>query len=126
MLMLAFYNVAVAVPHFVAMEVRGIDTPSLFRLFAELRYGALIAVGRMEMVVHVAMEVFRSVEPWTDADENTSVEPFRTVIAGRSAGVRRNVIVTVRTVRCDSDLDADLSGRDRGGERESRPQDHWQ
>ena len=122
MLMLAFYNAAVAVPHFVAMEVRGIDTPSLFRLFAELRYGALIAVGRMEMVVHVAMEVFRSVEPWTDADENTSVEPFRTVVAGRSAGVRRNVVEAIRTVGCDSDLDTDLSGGLRGGECKSRPQ----
>jgi hypothetical protein len=121
-LVLAFYNVAVAISHFVAMEVCGIDTPSFFRLIANVRHGSFIAVFRMEVVIHVPMEVFGSVEPGAGADKDASVEPFRTVVAGRSTGIWRNVIVTVRAVRRDSDLDADLSGGYRGGERKSHPQ----
>ena len=63
------------------------------------------------MVVDMASKLRRSVEPWASANENATNEPFRTVITGRSTGVRRDVIVTVRTIGGHSDLDADLSAR---------------
>jgi len=119
---LLLYNVPVPVPHFVALEVRGIDTLSFFRLLADFRHGSFITVVRMVAVVYVAMKVVWPVKPWAYADENASVKPFRAVIASRGTGVRGNVIVTVRAIGGHSHLDADLSGGCRGSGRYANPE----
>jgi hypothetical protein len=100
---------AASVTHFVAFEVGGIDTLGRFRFLADFRHGSLIAVLRMETIIHVAPEVGRAVKPWADANEDAVVKPFRTVVAGGSTGVGSNVIVTVRTFGGYSDVDGNLS-----------------
>jgi hypothetical protein len=118
---LLLHDVTVSVVHFVPMEVRGIDPLCVLRFVADVGRGAFIAVCRMEMGIYVTMKVLRSVEPRANADEDASIEPFRTVVAGRSTGIRSNVIVTIRTIGGYSHLDADLSVRFGGGGRNSNP-----
>jgi hypothetical protein len=73
--------------------------------------GSLVAVLRIKVIIHMAMEVGLTVEPPTSADEYPAVEPLRTVVAVGGALVRRNVIVTIGAGGFDADLDSDLSVR---------------
>jgi hypothetical protein len=50
-----------------------------------------------------------AVKPWTRAEEDTTHEPFRGVVAIRSAGVRGIVIVSVGAFGFGSYVDDDLS-----------------
>jgi hypothetical protein len=63
----------------------------------------------MITVIHLTAEVIAAMEPRTGADEDATVKPFRTVVAGRSTAIRRGVIVPIRTFGGDSDVNADLS-----------------
>ena len=81
--------VAATIAHFIAVEVLDVA----WRMFgcrplAVPRHRTMIAVVRVEVVVDVAVEVCRTMEPWARADEDAAVEPPRPVIAVRSAGVR--------------------------------------
>src|SRR5580693_9139267 len=98
---------AASVPHFVPFEMRGIDTSCRFRPLTHLGHGALIAVIRMETVIDVAVEMFVAMKPRANADEDAVVQPFRSVITGRSTGIRSDVIVAVRTLGSYADVDAD-------------------
>src|ERR1700728_1827101 len=84
-----------------------IDTPRGLRLLTPARQWAVIAVIRVEAVVHVAVETFRPVKPRTSAHENASGKPFWPVVTGRSAIVGSDVVVTIGTLGCYSDVDAD-------------------
>lgn len=104
------------ITHFIPFEmgnlvemIRGIG------LLAALRHRPFIAVIGMETVVYVTVEAVGPVKPWTSADEYAAGEPFGAVIAVRGAGVGRDVIVAVGTIRSHADFDADLSRPDRGG-----------
>jgi hypothetical protein len=70
---------------------------------------ASIAVFRVIIVIYVATEVIAAMKPWTGTDEDTTGKPFRTVVAGGSAAIRRGVIVSVRTFGGDSNVNADPS-----------------
>jgi hypothetical protein len=70
---------------------------------------AAIAVVWIEGVVYVALEVIGAMKPRANADENAAIEPFRAVIAVGNAVIGGVVIVTIGTIRGDSDFDHDLS-----------------
>src|ERR1700722_2394606 len=55
------------------------------------------------------MELIRAMKPWASANEAVPIEPFRTVVAGGGTVVGSGVIVTIRTFRGYSNLDANLS-----------------
>ena len=74
----------------------------------------------METVIHVATEVGRAVKPWASPNEDTAREPFWTVVARRSAAIRRSVVVSVGTCRLYSHTDGNLSRRFRSGDREAK------
>jgi len=109
--------VATTVAHFVALEVGSIDMPCGIRFLATLRQWTLVAVFRMEMVIHVTPEFGGTMKPRADTDEDPATKPFRTVVSNGSAVVRRNVIVTVRAVRRRSNFDRNLSLRFGSGSR---------
>jgi hypothetical protein len=72
---------------------------------------AFIAVVRMQTVIYMTTEGVGPMKPWANANENAVIEAFRAVVTGGSAGIRRDVIVTVRTIGGYSDSDANLSIR---------------
>jgi hypothetical protein len=102
--------VAASIPHFVSFEVGNlIERPSRFGFVATVRLGAVITVLRMETVVYVALEVGSTMKPGANTNEDATCKPFRAVVAVGGAVVRRDIIVTIGTVRRDSDVDAYLS-----------------
>lgn len=116
---------APAVALLVALEMLHVPCRvSVVRVLAAARQMALVPVMRIEVVVHMAVEVPRPVEPWSRADKHAAIEPFRPVIAVWSAVVGRVIEVPVRAHRGrpDVDADADLSGC--FGGREGRHQQH--
>jgi hypothetical protein len=64
---------------------------------------------RVEPIVYVSFEFGWAVEPWAGANEDARVKPLRTVVTGRSARIRSDVIVSIRTFGRYSDVDVDLS-----------------
>jgi hypothetical protein len=107
-LSLSLDYVAASVTHFIAFEVfDSIDRVG--RSLASGRQRPPVSVLRMKASVHVTAKVFRSVKPWTDANENAAGEPLRAVVAIGSAIIRRYIIVAVRALWRSSDLDAYLS-----------------
>ena len=101
---------AAPIPHFIPFEmghVLGMRCGLVF--VATLWRRAFIAVFRVIIVIYVAAEVIAAMKPRTGTDENTTGKPFRTVVAGGRAAIRRGVIVPVRTFRGDSNVNADPS-----------------
>jgi len=80
----------------------------LCRTLAARRHPTVIALAVIEMMIDVPVEMLRPMEPRTGADEDTTREPFRAVIAVRSAIVRRNLVIPVRANRRYSDGDRNL------------------
>jgi hypothetical protein len=103
----AFYFMAAAVAHFIAVKVPGIDMP--VRSLAGPRHRSLVAVIGMEMVIDVSVEVLVSMKPRPDTDEYSVVKPFRSIVPIGGAGVRRNVVIAVRAKGCYPDPNAHLS-----------------
>jgi len=101
----AFGYVAPSIARFVSLEVRTIVSLRRLGLFATFWRGPVIAVLRMETVIHVALEVVGAMKPRANANENVPVKPLRTVVAGGSAAVRSRVIVTIGTIGCYFDTD---------------------
>ena len=103
---------AASIAHFVSFEVGDlIDVLIRIGFLTTGWPGAVIAVLGMETVIYMAAKTFRAMEPRTDANENATREPLRAIVAVGGAVVWRNVIVTVGTIRRNSDIDADLSLR---------------
>ena len=100
---------AASIPHFVAFEVRGVDPLSRLRLLASLRHRAFIAMIWMEMVIYVSSKFGRAMKPWARSDEHAIGKPFWTIITSRCAGIRRDVIVPIWTIRGYTDVHANLS-----------------
>jgi hypothetical protein len=48
-------------------------------------------------------------KPRASADESVPIKPLRAVVAGGSAAIRSDIIVTIGTVRGYADFDGDLS-----------------
>src|ERR1700678_1485633 len=109
---LVFDGVAPACAHFISFEV-GHFFGGLFgfAFIANFWRWTLVTVLRIETVIYVAREMFLTVEPGAHADEHATAKPFRAVIAVGCASVGSIVIVAVRAVGCDSDIDGNLSFR---------------
>jgi len=110
---------AASIPHFVAFEVRAIDTFCRLGFLASGWHRALIAMRRMEMVIYVALELSCAMKPGAGANESVSAEPLWAVIAGRSTVIGGSVIVAIRAFRGYANVDADLGLYSGGANREA-------
>jgi hypothetical protein len=63
----------------------------------------------IETVIHMAAKVFIAVKPRASTDEDTAGEPFRTVVAVGSTGVRSEVVVAVWACGFGTEVDVNLS-----------------
>jgi len=102
-------DVTASIPHFIRLEVCDL-IEMIFRRgsLPTSRHRAVIAMIRMETIIHMAVEALGAVKPWTSANEDATCKPLRAVVTVWCAGVRRDVVIAVRTYRCDSNVDAHL------------------
>jgi hypothetical protein len=119
-LSLALSGVTATVAHFVAVEVSGRMLMACLGPVARMRHSTVIAVAGVEVVIDMTVEVCGAVEPWTCTEEDAAGKPLRTIVAIGSAAIGSGVVVAVRAVRGDADVDADLSLSFRGGCKESK------
>jgi hypothetical protein len=104
------YHVAAPIARFICLKVGNlIKVPIGIGSVARVRSWPMVSVLGMEMVIHMTMEAFRSVEPWPGADENSAGKPFRAIVAIGGTCVWWNIVVSIRTRRRDTDVDAHLS-----------------
>jgi len=85
-------------------------------VIATVRYRTSITTVDIEMVIYMAAKVIRAVKPRTGTDEDSAGEPFRTVVAVGSTGVRSEVVIAVRACGFRTKVDVNLGlcfGRDR-------------
>ncbi len=109
-LALAPAYVAMPIANFISFEVINfVETFCGLGFLATCRPWAVIAMFGMKAVIHVAAEVFRAMKPRASADEDAARKPLRPVVAIRGTVIRRSVIVSVRTLGSDADLDTNLS-----------------
>jgi hypothetical protein len=71
----------------------------------------------MKVVVYVTHKVVATMKPGPGPNEYSGIKPLRPVIAIRSAGIWRDVIVPIRTVWRHSNVDTNLSVRRRRSRR---------
>src|SRR3984885_6406736 len=118
---LAFANgMAVTITHFIGFEVFNlIEMVVRIGSLTTGRPGAGVAVLRMEVIVYVAAEAFRTMEPRARADEDAAGKPLRAVVAVGGALVGRCIIIAIGTYRRNSDIDCYLSLRFRCAYRET-------
>jgi hypothetical protein len=115
-------DVPTTIADFISLKVSNlIDRLRRLGSVANPRHWTFIAVVRMKMVVHVALERVRTMKPRASTDEDTTRKPFWAVVAVRSTAIRSGVIVTVRAVRGDTNVDGDLSLYLRSGRRKEQP-----
>jgi hypothetical protein len=105
-------HVAAPISHFISLEVGNLVHVFIrFGFVAAVRCRTRVAAMRIEVVVDVAVEVGRAVKPRAGANEYTACKPFRAVIAVWRAIVRGVIVVAVRAIGGDSDVNGDLSVR---------------
>ena len=98
----------------VAVEVVGfIAVKAVEGLLAAPGEGAVVAVMGVVAVVHVAEEAGTAVVPGTRSDEETAVEPVRSVVAVGSAVV--GGVIEVAVGADGGGTEADTDGNLRGG-----------
>jgi hypothetical protein len=66
----------------------------------------MIAMAEIESMIDVAVEALRSMKPWPRADEYTTREPLRAIVAVRSASIRRRLVISVGALWRCADPDA--------------------
>jgi len=93
---------------------------------APCRRRPVVALPKIETMIDMSVEITRTVIPRSGPDEYTAGEPLRAIIAIRSAVVRRNLIVSVRTNRRYSNADRNLRGSFIGGRYERTHHDTQQ
>lgn len=79
--------------------------------FAACRKRPVIAFAIVQIVIHVAVEMFASVIPGSRTDEYPAGKPFRPVVAIRRAIVGRCFVISVGTNRrtgADANPDRDV------------------
>jgi len=79
------------------------------RVLPARREMAMIAVAIVEGMIHMPMEVVRTVEPGTRSNKHSARKPLRPIIPIRRAVIRRNLVISIRTDRRLADLHSDLS-----------------
>src|ERR1700733_3276735 len=85
-----------------------------------IRGGAFVALLRVEVVVHLAVEIVRALIPRARSDEGPILKPFWAVVSKRSASKGSRIKIPVRTIRRGSDVTG-LSAHCRGIGRETDP-----
>jgi hypothetical protein len=86
-----------------------IEVPPGIGLIATIRQWSSITAVYIKTVIHMAAEVVGAVKPRANAEEDTTVKPFRAVIAVGSTSIRSGVVIAVRAYRFGSDVDANVS-----------------
>lgn len=97
--------VSMRIMHCLAVKFRSAIT----RVFSTSRRRTVIAVAIIQMMVDVAIEMISAVVPRACTDKHAAVEPFRTIVAIGSAGVRWRLVITVRADWRLADLYCNLS-----------------
>ena len=101
--------VTAAIANLVAFEVVVfVETIGRLGFLAALWHFAYVAIVRMKAVVDMAAEVIFAMKPRTRANEHSAVKPFRVVVAIGCAGIRRGVIVAIRTLGGRANFNSDL------------------
>jgi hypothetical protein len=99
---------------FVAVEVGGSKSSPCYSMVAGVGYRASISVIGVEVVIDVAVEVARAMEPRAGSDEDAAVEPLRAIVPIRGAAVGSGFVIAVGATGSDTDADVDLGlGRPR-------------
>lgn len=96
--------VAVRVMHGLAVKFRAV----FGWVFTSCGRGPVIALAIVEMMIHVSVEVFRTMKPGTRADEYTARKPLRPIITVRGAVIRGYFVVPVGTDRWLADTNCNL------------------
>ncbi len=78
------------------------------RVFAPGRHGTVVSLAVVEVMIDVAVEICRSVKPWSCPDKHAACKPFGAVIAIRRTVVRRGLVISVRADRGRADLHRNL------------------
>jgi hypothetical protein len=94
------------VVHGLAVEL----SPMIYRMLATRRRRPVIALAIVKMVVYVAIEVIRPMEPRTSPNKYTTGEPLRTIVSIRCAGIRGFFVVAIGANRRSTDFHRNLSG----------------
>ena len=63
----------------------------------------LVTLSVVELMIHVPVEMLRSVEPGPRANKHPSRKPLRPIVAIGSTRVRRSFVISVGTNRCRPD-----------------------
>jgi hypothetical protein len=99
-IMIGHPHVTAAVPRLIRVEVSE-------RLRAAFRKWPVIPMASVPAVVHMANKARRAVEPGAGANEYSTDEPIRPIVAIGRAVVWRVIEVPVRTDRRRPNIDAD-------------------
>jgi hypothetical protein len=106
---LAPTRVTMSITHLISLEVVHMIDPVLrTRALPTLRNGAVISMLNVKVVIYVAAEVCRAMEPRTSTNKNPAGKPLRTIVPVGRTTIGSVVIVTIRTYRRDANIDADL------------------
>ena len=81
----------VGIMHCLAVELR----PVIRRVLAARGHRSVVPLPVIQMMIYMAIEVVRAVEPRSSADEHAARNPFRAVISVWGAIVRRLFVVPV-------------------------------
>jgi hypothetical protein len=85
-----------------------IDPVLRTRMLPTLGKGAMITMMTIKVVIHMAVEIARAVEPGACANENTAAKPLGTIVPIGSTIIWWIVIITIRTYRSYADTYANL------------------
>ena len=105
---LVFSDVPASIAHFISLEVVGWS--GMFRrgFLPAGGHRALVTVIGMEVVIDMTVKVGGTMKPRASANEDAAVKPLGAVVAVGGTTVRSSVVVAVRTVGGDADVDVDL------------------
>jgi hypothetical protein len=90
-------SVTAPVAHFISLEMGNlVNALGRFLVIADVRTCASVAALDVVTVVHVTLEIFRTMKPLAGADAGAAGKPFRAVVTVGRAGKWGIVIVAVR------------------------------
>ena len=100
--MIAAEGMSPSIAHFIPVKVSMIamEVPAI----PAARVIAAVSVMRIEAIVYMAVEIVGAAVPGAGSDEDAVVEPLRSVVAVRSATIRRVVVIPIGTSRFRSDV----------------------
>jgi len=94
-------HVAVPIPGFIALEVRK-------RLRSARWHRTMIPIVWIVAIIYVSIKTMRAMEPRACANKDSARKPVGSVVAIRSAIIRRVVEISVGAYRSNTDADCNL------------------